>query len=466
MELTSEVRQAHADLSGTFARFLDFVEHNPDCVERAHFEALAPVEEAGGYPMQSWPLFISRRRLAELYRLNVELCHLVKTVPHRLFGNDPGKLAEFYRLEPDHAQLVVASYANPRWIRETISRSDFIGTADGWRALEYNIASRISGWQSAYAGDTILAARPIARFVEETGIHPKNTYYLHALMAYLLQKALRRLRTSEVNVVILIDKQLLAENAGGFQRMFDLLHEHHEQILKALGGKVRGRLWDAKPEELEERGGMLYHGDRRVHVLVDGGQVPGVDAIRCWVKGTVDMYNGPATPVFSDKRNLALLSELQDTPLITDQEREVLRAGLPWTRRVGGERLLPEAPAPVARDELLARREELVVKSGGGSSGWDVYIGKYTDAAAWREVVDRALDDGTWIAQERQISRPYLFQRGDVGCEPHDLIWGIFLNGENPGGILLRVQPRSVGGVVNSTQGAAMCACLEVEEPG
>lgn len=464
MEIPAEIRQAHAQLSKANERFLDFVQKNPELLDRSAFEGIEHLEDIGGYALQAWPTFISSQFMAQIHSWNKVLCHLVKVIPHRLFGNDVGRFAEFYELQEDHAQLVVATYANPRWVDETMARGDFMLTTEGFKCMEYNLSSRLGGWHSSWATEGMLELEPVRRFAEKEGLKIRRGSTFKTLMGYLVKRGIQRFSSREINIAALFKPGQLAKAHGQIE-LFESMERELRGIEGLLGGKVQCRLLEAVPERLEERGGQLYLDEHRIHAVLEGAYGhAGLDAMRCWLKGTVDLYNGPATPVMNDKRNLALLSELEDSSLLDDAERKVVKAHMPWTRRVSTDRLHDEAVAPVSREEILRRREELVLKPSNLSSGQDVFLGPYCEASDWEAVLDRAYDEGNWLVQEILESPTYYFQGKDGKAEPHDLVWGVFLYGDKDGGPFLRLGPKGSGGPINAHAGASLGVTVIVDE--
>jgi hypothetical protein len=118
----------------------------------------------------------------------------------------------------------------------------------------------------------------------------------------------------------------------------------------------------------------------------------------------------------------------------------------------------------VSLPDLLAssERSRLVLKEGRNYGGKGVFLGQVTPEARWEEVVRTALETGGWIVQERLESLSYLYQCGEYGCAPHDVIWGPFVCGDTYAGVCLRMQPKRVGGAVNLSLEATQGVVLEV----
>jgi hypothetical protein len=216
-------------------------------------------------------------------------------------------------------------------------------------------------------------------------------------------------------------------------------------------------------EDLQQRGGRLWYGDRCVNVVIQGGRDAISSAVlQCLVAGSIQMYNGPLARILTTKLTLAMLSEHQESPLFTEEERALIRDHVPWTRRVDrrATRYLDETvPLP---DLLLRERERFVLKEEGSAGGRHVHPGRFTDPESWRALVETALSEGSWIVQEHVTSLPFVNQRGERGFAVQDMVWGLFAFGTRYGGCFLRAMPRDALGIVNSAQGARESVALEV----
>ncbi|HSC21928.1 MAG TPA: hypothetical protein VLC07_09390, partial [Solirubrobacterales bacterium] len=230
----------------------------------------------------------------------------------------------------------------------------------------------------------------------------------------------------------------------------------------AEDGRVAGELVECRPDELRLLRGSLYCEARRIDAVLELCQTTPPHVYRAFKAERIVLFNGPIFPILSDKRNIALLSESLETGAFDAEEAETIRRYVPWTRRVlPGDAELHGDRLPM-RDLLLAHRGEVVLKEAMSYGGKGVAIGEFTPAAEWEARVDEALSGGDWVAQEKVDSLPYLYQHGEHGAEPSDLIWGPFLFGRTYGGLFLRSQPKSARGVVNLTQTATEGTPFEV----
>jgi hypothetical protein len=220
---------------------------------------------------------------------------------------------------------------------------------------------------------------------------------------------------------------------------------------------------------LRERDGRLWGDGRPIHAAVEvHHEGTAAQAFRCFKAGSLKLYNAPVRSMLTDKRNLALVSELAENGQVLEPaERELAARHLPWTRRLAAAEVRWQGREVWLPELALAAREELVIKRAREGRGAAVRLGAAMPEEAWKEQVERALAQGDWIVQERVEQLPYVHQQGERGCGPHDVVWGLFVFGSRYGGGFLSLAPRSAragagDGVVNLTRGASAGVIFEV----
>jgi hypothetical protein len=177
----------------------------------------------------------------------------------------------------------------------------------------------------------------------------------------------------------------------------------------------------------------------------------------------LNLVSGPIGALLSDKRMVALVSAGAESDEFTGAERELIRRHIPWTRRVEPARTRYRGGAIRLPDDLVARREEFVLKKACSIGGRFVHVGKFRTDAEWSDVIARALHDRDWVVQEYLETVPYCFQSGAAGAGRHDMVWGLFVFGDHYGGAFLRMQPSGSGsGLVNTHQGAEVGVLLDL----
>lgn len=163
------------------------------------------------------------------------------------------------------------------------------------------------------------------------------------------------------------------------------------------------------PEELEYEGGRLRCGDFTVDLVykriiihellnVCGETHP---LLRAYADGRVCMVNSLRCKPLHKKATFELLTDDEEARVVrfTSEEREVIDACVPWTRRVrpcatthGGRRV-------DLLEHVRRGRESLVIKPNDDYGGRGVVVGPGVSQSAWEEALDAALE-GDCVVQE------------------------------------------------------------------
>lgn len=460
MPWSADLRDLHARLSPTQVDFLDFIARHPDGLHPDGFGALTCHDEFMRYPMQPWPLFLSAARQRQMAEAARRIYDLIRSIPQRVFDNDPARLAEFYGVDLNLARRASAAIHATGGAPGLLARGDFIDAADGFKCIEFNVVSNLGGWGNAIWADRYRQVSLIQRFLAESGARVACADTTQAFFRNVVDQARQSSLDDdgEINVAFLIGELQPAA-------WMEYVQSAYRQARLDRGGPSRGEVLVCDVGDLQQGPSGLCWQGRRVHAVIEMAleDVPEL-LVSAQRSGRAHVYNGPASRVLTDKANLALLSQMQDSDLVSREEREVIRAHIPWTRQVaavftdrGDERVyLP--------DHLLEQREQLVLKRGYSFQGRDVCVGRFSSSAAWEAGVERALEEGGWVVQERLEFLPYLFQAPLGGAVPHDVVWGLFVFGEHYGGGFTRMTPRGSTGVINAAQGATEGVLLEVLE--
>jgi hypothetical protein len=459
---SEELRTAHLELSAADLKFRDFARQDDSLRRRTTFHLLDG-DRRLQYRQQPWPTFLGGAKLEQLKDLSLALAALIRSVPQRIFQDDAAKICEFYRLpSPAAAEIVLAK---PNCIEDSMARGDLIDTIDGFKCLEFNFTPNVGGWETSFVAGLQRKIPQLSSFLERERISCSYTSTLQALFQHVLPLAERwRLcEQGEVNVACAFAAAGLED--PGLRGAMELFQRELDQSCQLEGKGRKGKVIACHYGQLIPVQGSLYCERTPVHAVLELClELAPAGVYRCFKAGKVLLFNGPISIVLSDKRNLALLSQSHDSDRFSQGERYIIRRHIPWTRLVSIQTVKFRGHEVFLPDLLTAERESLVLKEGRNYGGKGVYLGCFTAPGAWEEVARTALEKGGWVVQERLESRPYLFQCGDHGCAPHDVIWGPFVFGSTYGGVILRMQPKAAGGAVNLSIAATEGIVLEVEE--
>lgn len=460
-QIPPDTRAAHRQLSPAAERFLDYLLDHPDPAAQLEWYKKGPPDRMIPYDNITWPTLVDARRVAEMERATVGVCRLIKAIPTVLFGGDLRAMAAFYGYDP----IVLAAVFSVRnYMNTTVARCDFIDTPGGLMCCEVNMAGNPGGWEHGFWRDRYLGHPVIMDFCAREGISPGSRDVLVTLCEHMIDDALETgviKAGGELNVVMALDRP----PPEGVRRQ---VAEVYAELLGRTGRGVTGQVWlsDAPAQELTFRGGDVYMGERRVHVFYAYDMKPfPMQVLRAQVTGGIRAYNGGLTPMWLDKRNLALLSQNEGLRAWTEEERQLIRDHIPWTRPVSPRTTTWRGAEVQFPGFLLDHRDDMVLKRGLSFGGKDVHVGRYLAQDAWEARVREAVAEGGWIVQEWVESKPYYFYPPQPGAAPvpHTVIWGLFCTGSRYGGGFLRMLPQGTGeGVVNSSRGGYEGTILEI----
>lgn len=461
MKLTKEIEMAHKQLSDCSVKFLEFVKKNPESLKRSNFSLLEWHDKA--IRLQPWPTFINQTKKRELETASIKICNLVKSIPQRMFSNDIAKIGRYYETPVDIVNIQLGA-TNDDHIHRLLARGDFIFSPSGIKCIEYNVSSDLGGlekpiWESMY-----LETEVIARFLKEYNVKIQNKNLLSFLLTYLTDIALQKHPSQiELNIAFAIPGY-----TEGIDRAREItyLNQTYKDVLQLRDKHLRGQIIFCDYHHLNSADNGVLYEDKKIHILIEiyGGIVL-PEILNHFKEGNILVFNGPITRLLSNKLNLALLSENEDSAVFNDEEREAIKKYIPWTRKITPGDTTYDQVKIKLEDFILSNKDKLVIKPSEGYGGIGVSIGQNTPALQWQENVKKAISQKNWLVQEHIESLPYLYQKGQNGYAEQNVVWGGFVFGSEFVGGWVRILPREdSNGVINRAQGAEEGVIFEVEE--
>ncbi|HEX8140156.1 MAG TPA: hypothetical protein VF544_21515 [Pyrinomonadaceae bacterium] len=163
------------------------------------------------------------------------------------------------------------------------------------------------------------------------------------------------------------------------------------------------------PEELEWNGQRLRAGEFEIDIvykrLLVNEYLPVMQEspalLEAYRARAICMVNSFRSKLIHKKALFAVLTEQKYARLFTSEERDCIRAHVPWTRRVRAEHSDYAGTEIDLLQFIAERRERLVLKPNDDYGGHGIYIGWNTDEISWNEAMHSALANGDYLVQER-----------------------------------------------------------------
>jgi len=163
------------------------------------------------------------------------------------------------------------------------------------------------------------------------------------------------------------------------------------------------------PQELEFKNNRLSVSGREIDIvykrLLVNEYLPIIREypalLEAYRAGAICMVNSFRSKLIHKKALFAVLTDPRHAGLFTGNEREAIRAHVPWTRMVRDEHTDYFGREVNLLDFIRADGERLVLKPNDDYGGHGITIGWNVDQRGWDEAINNALATGDYLVQER-----------------------------------------------------------------
>ncbi|HLP44909.1 MAG TPA: hypothetical protein VK469_03135 [Candidatus Kapabacteria bacterium] len=460
MEIPESVKTSAAGLSSINLDFLEFVQKNPVCLNRANFKLLELKDEL--FVLQPWPTFVNQANRNHFEAVSLKMWSLIKSIPRRVFNNNPEKMSLYYEVPLSTIQYQMSG-VHDEHIDNLTGRIDFILSPTGLKCMECNFSASLGGWQIPIWENLYLNTPLIARFLKEYSIKTYNDNLISRFFAPIISAAPGEILQQEGRWNTAIAWSGFEDGKSPVQNYFNTLYKN---LLKQRGSNLQGHVYMCDYSHLEIAGQCLFFKGEKIHQLIElyNGTVPD-DIMTVFKAGNMRLINGPISRIMADKLNLALLSDHETVNVFSPEENKFIDRYVPWSRKIMPGKTSFAGETIDLVDFIRSHKEKMVVKPGGGYGGKGVCVGIKASQKEWEESIETALQEKNWVVQEYVSSIPGFYQAGDKGCDIHDMSWGFFMFGPRYTGLWIRVMPREGSrGVINCHQGASVSVVFNVNE--
>ncbi len=166
----------------------------------------------------------------------------------------------------------------------------------------------------------------------------------------------------------------------------------------------------------------------------------------------VSVPMGFCTQLLSNKGALALLHELVETPLLSDEEKQLVTAFVPYTCRV----------TPNNIHTLKKKPEQWVIKPTDSACGYGVKYGGEMTGEKWSHHLEYIANTPSepYIAQSfckaEYVPTVFSLSEGKNLTEKSSVVWGVYVFGDRYLGTLVRAKPHQDTIIINHAAGASV----------
>jgi hypothetical protein len=293
----------------------------------------------------------------------------------------------------------------------TASRLDAFLLPDSLKCAEYNGESPAgAGYSEALAG--VFSELPLfAQFSKQWDIHtyPLSAKLLDALVAAYIDWG----GDSKRPQMAIVDWREVPTWSE-----FEILKARFEKIrVPVVLADPRDLVWDAKVRTLSAHGKKIDLVYRRVLINDIVARAKECEAlVKAYESGAVCVANNFRCKIPHVKAFFAVLTDERNAALFSEQEKEIIRKHIPWTRVIADASTAREGKKIALLDHIRKNRENLVLKPSDEYGGTGVTLGWESDEKKWEATIEKAVaaekaggESGCWITQERIPIRREVF---------------------------------------------------------
>ncbi|MFL6468185.1 MAG: hypothetical protein ACJ72Z_09545 [Pyrinomonadaceae bacterium] len=171
------------------------------------------------------------------------------------------------------------------------------------------------------------------------------------------------------------------------------------------------------PEDIEFDGKGLFFGSVRIDVvykrLLVNEYLPIIDKfpalLDAYRAGAICMVNSFRGKLVHKKAIFAVLTNERYSTLFDKNEQDAIAAHVPWTRKFREESTVFRGDAIDLVEWTRTNSEMLVLKPNDDYGGHGIAIGWNSTSAEWDDAIERALNDGDYLVQERVSTAKEMF---------------------------------------------------------
>lgn len=393
---------------------------------------------------------------ASTYRRILRAAELVSAALERVAerARSSETLANLLGLSAAERQIEAVDPGYPALV--TVGRLDMLVTAEGFRFIELN-ADSPAGLTDQLLVNEALLGLPHLEFLRDRA--DAWTPAPHRALLSALARVYHAFRGRAEKPRIAIVDWATADTCGEFRKLVTEFARdgYHARILNPGDLEYENGALCAEGEPIE----LVY---RRVIVqeLLDRC---GMDhaLLRAYRERRVCVANSFRTKAVNKKAAFAVLSDPRFADLFTSEQREALRAHIPWTRLVQSGATEWQGRGVPLLELLYAERERFVLKPNDDYGGRGVLLGWETAGDEWREAVSSAARGG-FVVQERQhCLKTQVPTFSENGITREDVYFDVcpFVFAGRASGAMVRF---SASAVSNVSAGGSVSGLLVVED--
>lgn len=331
--------------------------------------------------------FINQKQEHLLKRIASTLHQIINTASRLYF--EEGHVSHMYRINPEAAELIKI---DPGYSKTVVfSRFDTLLEGESLKIVELNCDAPAGAAYSEQLEEILTSGKLFKEFAEKN--HLELTHKVAQVLESLLE-TYEEFGGYENPQIAIVDwkRSRTSSELQFFQKYFE--EKGYKTVI-------------ADPRDLKYKSGKLYHKNFRVHLIYRRVAFEEIlerrddmkDMLQAYKDRNVCVVNPLRSRLASTKALLSILTNSDYDHFFTENENEIKREHILWTRRLGDADAFFRNKKMYLIDFFKDQKESLVLKPSSGYGGKDVLVGCEARDEDWNGAIDKALKED-WVMQE------------------------------------------------------------------
>ena len=162
------------------------------------------------------------------------------------------------------------------------------------------------------------------------------------------------------------------------------------------------------PQKITVTGDRVMADGNEIHLIyrrvITRELLEKLDEVRDYIKASTGGYACVCNPfqsyIVGNKKVLSLLSNPRFQDIYNDEEKDVIKRSIPWTRILADETAHYHGSPVKLRTFISQNKDILVLKPANSYGGKNVYLGRETDREIWDNLIETRIASEEWVVQE------------------------------------------------------------------
>lgn len=409
------------------------------------------------YISGKWPILLQPKRIEEMAQFIQPVVEIMFKALEVCFKHDVEGFCQYLGESESLHQLLFDREKFKRKAlmqgMEIIARHDFVYTQGQIKLLEVNAGSNIGGWEFDWSYHSLL------NFAKQFDTESRDELYFRPTFPSLLKGMATSIKHLDKqnktgNMMLRVDLRNTPEQA--LTQLSMGINHVYRNVPDYIGGEVL-ICGDSLELSFNDDGELCCRGIRcdavmLPHKIADPELHQAL--LHSYLDNKLVFPDSPIHRILGNKMLLALLHDERVLAALTVEQQQWVERYVPKAIKIGS--------SSAEKQQIIANKDQWVLKKSTSLQGQDVVIGKETSVADWTDKINGMDESDFWVVQQYCEPDEIYLPDDELNASVHTPVWGVFDGGGQYAGSLVRAVANDCESkVINAAIGAKVHLVFE-----